>query len=155
MCFDAEINMSHSEQILLILRANAFPYLLYLITFCLFCKALFFSSSSWGDRQREAAASVSDKWSNSQWTFPCKQRISDGIDSPFSSGNLYAWMTHTAVFQEKILNKLIQDCLTLNWPPPFTYQCAGNRLSWNPCVRQLWTGVETLYSICCCCHQYG
>lgn len=52
MCFDANINMSHSEQILLILRANAFPYLLYLITFCLFCR-LYFSVQVHGETDRE------------------------------------------------------------------------------------------------------
>lgn len=60
MCFDTDINISHSEHILLTLRAKTFPYLLHLITLC-FPQALFFSSSPWGDRQGKAAASLSDK----------------------------------------------------------------------------------------------
>lgn len=52
MCFDTERNMSHSEQILLILRANAFSYLVYLITFCLFCR-LYFSVQVHGETDRE------------------------------------------------------------------------------------------------------
>lgn len=67
-------------------------------------QALFFSSSPWGDGQREAAASLSDERSDSQWTFPCKQRTSNGTDCSSGSGNPGALMAHTAVLQVQTLN---------------------------------------------------